>query len=76
MTEAGIYPEKWKLANVIPIHKKGNNQLFKNYRPLSLLPFSGKLLQKIISENLYNFLDSNYLISKNQSRFRPSDSTC
>ena len=60
----------WKLANVIPIFKKGDKQLIKNYRPISLLPICGK----IIFNNLYNYLNGNNLITKNQSGFRPGDS--
>ena len=70
-----IYPDMWKLANVTPIFKKGDKQLIKNYRPISLLPICGKILEKIIFNNLYNYLHSNSLITKNQSGFRPGDST-
>ena len=42
------YPNLWKVANVIPIHKKGDKQLIKNYRPISLLPICGKILEKIL----------------------------
>ena len=38
----------WKLANVTPIFINGNKQLIKNYRPISLLPICGKVLEKII----------------------------
>ena len=70
-----IYPNMWKLANVTPIFKKGDKQLTKNYRPISLLPICGKIFEKIIFKNLCNHLITNQLISKNQSGFRPGDST-
>ena len=70
-----VYPDMWKLANVTPIFKKGDKQLIKNYRPISLLPICGKILEKIIFNNLYNHLTTQNLITKNQSGFRPGDST-
>ena len=73
--DTGKFPDSWKYANVQPIHKKGNRQLKSNYRPISLLPICGKILEKIIFDNLYHFLNLNNLISKNQSGFRPGDST-
>ena len=71
----GIYPNIWKLANVTPIHKKNDKQVIKNYRPISLLPICGKILEKIIFNQLYGFLSSNNLITNKQSGFRPGDST-
>ena len=65
----------WKLANIIPIFKKDDKQLIKNYSPISLLPICGKIFEKIIFNNLYNYLNTNNLITKNQSGFRPGDST-
>ena len=70
-----IYPDIWKLSNVIPIFKKGDKQLIKNYRPISLLPICGKIFEKIIFISLYAYLHTNNLITKNQSGFRPGDST-
>ena len=70
-----IYPDTWKLANVTPIFKKGDKQRIKNYRPISLLPICGKIVEKIIFNNLYSYLNTNNLITKNQSGFRPGDST-
>ena len=71
----GMFPDSWKYANVQPIHRKGNRQLKSNYRSISLLPICGKILEKIIFDQVYYFLDGNKLISKNQSGFRPDDST-
>ena len=70
-----IYPDIWKIANVTSIFKKGDKQLIKNYRPISLLPICGKILEKIIFNNLYAYLHRNNRITKNQSGFRPGDST-
>ena len=69
------YPDMWKVANVTPIFKKGDKQLIKNYRPISLLPICGKMFEKIIFNNLYSYLTTNSLITKKQSGFRPGDST-
>ena len=65
----------WKIANVTPIFKKGDKQLIKNYRPISLLPICGNILEKIIFNNPYAYLHGNHLITKNQSGFRLGDST-
>ena len=64
-----VFPDKWKLADLTPIHKKASKQLAANYRPISLLPICGKLFERIIFKNLYNYLESNDLITKNQSSF-------
>ncbi len=42
----GIFPETWKRANVVPVHKKNSKNFKGNYRPISLLPLFGKILEK------------------------------
>ena len=69
------YPDIWKLANVTPIFKEGDKQLIGNYRPISLLPLCGRISWKIIFNNFYKHLTTHHLITKNQSGFRPGDST-
>ena len=73
--ETSSYPDIWKRANVTPIFKKNDKQVIQNYRPISLLPIIGKMFEKVIFNNLYNYLNDNNLITKNQSGFRPGDST-
>ena len=41
--KSGICPEKWKKANVVPVHKKESKNILNNYRPISLLPVCGKI---------------------------------
>ena len=71
----GKFPSSWKYANVQPVHKKNSRQDKINYRPISLLPICGKNFEMIIFDSLYIYLYQNKLLSKNQSGFRPGDST-
>ena len=71
----GMFPDSWKYANIQPIHKKKDRQIKSNYRPISLLPICGKLLEKIVFDHVYSYLNTHNLLSKNQSGFRPGDST-
>jgi hypothetical protein len=71
-----LVPNAWKLANVIPIYKgKGSRLDVENYRPISLTNVFCKLMEKLISKKIINFLDTNNLLSSAQSGFRSSRST-
>ena len=50
--DTGIFPDSWKKSNIIPVHKKEDKQLLKNYRPVSLLPILGKAIEKIIYNDI------------------------
>ena len=70
----GIFPSEWKKENIVPIHKKGDKQNIKNYRPVSLLPICGKIFERLIFNEMFIYFFANKLISKNQSGFQPGDS--
>ena len=72
---SGMFPDSWKHANVQPVHKKLDRQIKNNYRTIFLSPICGKILEKIVFDQVYYFLTTNNLLSKNQSGFRPGDST-
>ena len=59
--ETSIFPEAWKEALVIPIPKGGNLTLVQNYRPISLLPLPGKILDKLMHKQLTNYLEEELL---------------
>ena len=71
----GRFPKIWKYANVVPVHKKNEKNVKGNYRPISLLPIFGKILEKLVYDSLYSHLVSHDLLNPNQSGFRPGDST-
>ena len=70
----GEFPDSWKKGNIIPVHKKENKSLLKNYRPISLLPIFGKIFEKIIFNNLFSYFENNKFLSDRQSGFRNGDS--
>ena len=71
----GKVPALWKIAKIIPLHKKGDKSNPDNYRPISLLPCISKVLEKIIQNQLTKFLDINKVLIKEQSGFRAKHST-
>ena len=52
----GTFPLEWKRYNIVPIFKKGDKQVYKNYRPVLFLPISGKILEKLNFEQMFPFL--------------------
>ena len=53
---SGIYPDKLKIAKVIPLYKKGKKCDVSNYRPISVLTCINKIYEKLLCKRLYKFL--------------------
>ena len=73
--ETGIFPDKLKIAKIIPVYKKDNPHFFENYRPISILPALSKVLEKCVYNRLYSYLCINNIITNSQYGFRPNHST-
>ena len=48
--------------------------MLQNYRPVSLLPICGKILERLMFNEMFEFFIENKLISSSQSGFKPRDS--
>ena len=48
----GSIPKDWKIANIVPVHKKGPKDDVENYRPISLTSLVMKTFERIIKEEL------------------------
>ncbi|KAK3103298.1 hypothetical protein FSP39_018306 [Pinctada imbricata] len=70
-----IFPEQWKVANIVPVFKKDDPKSVNNYRPISLLSVISKVFEKCVYRYLHNFIVENNLLSQHQSGFRKGDST-
>ena len=58
LMKIGEFPELLKFGKISPVFKKYNEELMKNYRPVSTLPIFGKIFEKVIYVRLYNFFIS------------------
>ena len=71
----GIFPEKLKIAKVLPLFKKNDCMIMDNYRPILLLPAISKVFEKVVYNQLYTYFTSNNLQYKGQYGFREDHST-
>ena len=71
----GIFPNKLKIAKVIPLFKKGDKSIIENYRPISILPSISKVFEKIIFNQLYDHFQKHNLFFNGQYGFRRNHST-
>ena len=58
--------------NVLPVHKKSDEQSINNYRPVSLFPTYTKSFEKGLFDSIFKYLDKQ--INNNQSGFHRGDS--
>ena len=68
----GSLPEEWKLANIVPVHKKDDKNNIENYRPISLTSIVSKLFEKCIRDEL--LFRCQHLLYDNQHGFLPNKS--
>ena len=71
----GIFPDKLKIAKIVPVHKKDDVTIIDNYRPISVLPAISKIFEKIILNQLTEHFNSLNLLFPSQYGFRESHNT-
>ena len=74
--QKGIFPEAWCMSMVTPIPKTNVKSTKPgDWRPISQISLPGKLLERIIHNQLYNYVQLNNILSPNQFGFRKGLST-
>ena len=71
----GIFPNKLKIAKIIPVFKTGEQNSFTNYRPISLLTNFSKFFEKVMQKRLISFIERHEILYKFQFGFRSKHST-
>ena len=72
---SGVFPHELKTARVIPLFKSGDPMMLSNYRPVSVLPFFSKVLERLMYNRLISFINKHNLLYDFQFGFRDRRST-
>ena len=70
-----VFPDEWKLAEVIPILKDGDHEVPSNNRPLSLLNAVSKICERAVLNQFKAYLMRNKLLRSQQSGNKKQHST-
>jgi len=73
--QTGIFPNRLKIAKVLPVYKKGDKNSIENYRPISILSAISKVIEKAICQQINQHFKVNKLYYNSQYGFRESHST-
>ena len=73
--EFGIFPDNLKIGKVNPLYKKDSAENPSNYRPISVLSVFSKIIEKLMHNRLYKFLEKFELLYPLQFGFREKHST-
>ena len=73
--QSGTFPETWKLSSVVPIPKGNGHESPSNYRPISLLSVTSKLLERHFHQLITDHLSDNHPLANTQWGFQPAKST-
>lgn len=68
--QTGVFPENWKTAMITPIEKVAKTKRCDEYRPINTLKTCEKIIEKVVKEQLEQYLESKKILSKYQSGFR------
>ena len=72
---AGQFPTILKRAKITPLYKSKNRKLTENYRPISILLFLAKILEKLTKVRAISFINDNKILFNQQFGFRAGYST-
>ena len=72
--DTGVVPEDWRIANVSPVYKKGQNSLAENNRPISLTSVCCKTMEHILASKIVKHGEENNILYPLQHGFRKGHS--
>lgn len=73
--ENNFFPDEWKVAIIHPLPKVNSPSSFSDLRPISLLTILSKIFEKIIYQQVSDYVLTNNILPATQSGFRKGHST-
>lgn len=73
--QSSTYPSLWKIAIIRPIPKNNHPASVKDLRPISILPYLSKILERVVHGQLIRYCEANGVLPLFQSGFRKQRST-
>lgn len=71
----GCYPSAWKYSKVVPIHKNAASNNLENLRPISILCAISKAFERVLKNQISEYINNNDFLTPFQSGYRPKHST-
>ena len=68
--DTDVSPDIWKKSNIVPVYKRGYKKIIDNYRPISILPICGNILEKNLFNSIYEFIEENNLLCEHSVKFQ------
>ena len=58
----GFFPDTMKIAKVVPVYKSGDTMNISNYRLVSILPVFSKILERVLHDRLFKFINKHKIV--------------
>ena len=71
----GVFPDKLKIAKLIPVFNAGESKYFTNYRPISLLSNFSKIFERVMHNRILEFVHYMEILYSCHFGFRKGFST-
>ena len=65
-----VFPSTEKCSKITPVYKSGERTIMDNYRPIAVFPVISKVFERVVHNQLHDYLETNDMLSERQFGFR------
>ena len=77
LIKSSKFASRWKIGKLLPLHKGKGLSLndLKSFRPISLLPVIGKVIERVLQPQILGFMEASGQMHSDHHSYRKLDST-